>query len=30
MNAPTSVPMLEMRNVVVDFDGFKAINDLSA
>lgn len=24
-----SIPMLEMRNVVVDFDGFKAINDLS-
>ncbi|SFG30876.1 urea transport system ATP-binding protein [Novosphingobium sp. CF614] len=24
-----SAPMLEMRNVVVDFDGFKAINDLS-
>ncbi|OCC22398.1 urea ABC transporter ATP-binding protein UrtD [Croceicoccus estronivorus] len=24
-----SAPMLELRNVVVDFDGFKAINDLS-
>lgn len=24
-----SAPMLEMRNVTVDFDGFKAINDLS-
>jgi urea transport system ATP-binding protein len=29
MNAPSSAPMLEMRNVIVDFDGFKATNDLS-
>lgn len=29
MNAPATIPMLEMRNVIVDFDGFKATNDLS-
>lgn len=29
MTVPQSAPMLEMRNVVVDFDGFKATNDLS-
>ncbi|HEX7823154.1 MAG TPA: urea ABC transporter ATP-binding protein UrtD [Sphingobium sp.] len=29
MTATQKAPMLEMRNVVVDFDGFKATNDLS-
>src|SRR5579871_4020056 len=29
MNALSPAPMLEMRNVIVDFDGFKATNDLS-
>ena len=29
MSGEEKIPLLEMRNVLVDFDGFKAINDLS-
>ena len=29
MSGEEEIPLLEMRNVIVDFDGFKAIDDLS-